>query len=476
MSSLDQLANRLSDFGITFNQARVYITAAQMGIASIKEISKKSNVPREEIYRLLPKLEKLGLLEKILGKPIKVKATPFGAVLSLLIKREKDMNSQRLSKLKAEKGKLLKDIQILEIKNDSEGKAHFTLISQRDAGLQKILSMIDVAERTIDMSISRDLFLHFFATYGLPIKKAISRGVEFRIVIEEIDHYDSIISLMKEYKSPRASFSIRFTNQRLCPYFIVDHKEALLSTSTELNPLRIEHYLWTTNTNLIDLILRIFEIIWLTSKEIETIKLEDSNKKLFRILDSLIPTDHLLLLYTTMEAKYNILSNFLGFGLKNGEAVVYVVSERNLEQTKVILERNGIDVEKYEKTGAIRILGDNEFYIINKNFCIETTRSLMEMIYEDALKRGFKGLRIFGEMDCFFQHNLIPQLIEYERSLNRIFDIPVIGMCAYDANLIEKASNSLDLYHELLKTHSNILYAGQDNKLGRLEIRQACTI
>jgi sugar-specific transcriptional regulator TrmB len=224
MSSLDQLAKKLSAFGITFNQARIYITASQMGIASVKDISKKSNVPREEIYRLLPKLEKLGLLEKILGKPIKVKATPFEAALSLLIKRENYMNSQRVSKLKAEKGELLKDIQKFEIKNDSEGKAHFTLISQRDAVIQKIFSMIDAAEKTVDLALSRDQFIHFFTSHMPLIKKNLSRGLNFRVVLEKCEYDDLTITVLKEYNSSKVSFSVRFVDQQLNSYFVVDYK------------------------------------------------------------------------------------------------------------------------------------------------------------------------------------------------------------------------------------------------------------
>ena len=102
--------------------------------------------------------------------------------------------------------------------------------------------------------------------------------------------------------------------------------------------------------------------------------------------------------------------------------------------------------------------------------CIEAMLYVKEM-YEEALARGFKGWRIFGEMACFFEHSLIQELIEYERALHRVLDIPIIGICAYDTDVLTKASNSLGLYIELLKAHSTVLFTGLDDKLGRIEIR-----
>ncbi|MCZ2856768.1 MAG: hypothetical protein O2U62_06710, partial [Candidatus Bathyarchaeota archaeon] len=66
----------LTDFGLTGNQAKVYLAAARLRLASVGQISKVSKVRREDVYRILPKLEKMGLVERLLGKPTKIRATP----------------------------------------------------------------------------------------------------------------------------------------------------------------------------------------------------------------------------------------------------------------------------------------------------------------------------------------------------------------------------------------------------------------
>ncbi len=137
------------------------------------------------------------------------------------------------------------------------------------------------------------------------------------------------------------------------------------------------------------------------------------------------------------------------------------------------MKRFGIDVEKYEKTGALRILGYNDFYIIEGKFSPATTIGLINKMYNEALTKGFKGYRITAEMACFFKHNLVKELVEYERTLHRVFDIPIIGLCAYNAKTVIKASNPMDLYNELLKAHGTVLFSGMDKKLGKIEIRKA---
>ena len=90
---------------------------------------------------------------------------------------------------------------------------------------------------------------------------------------------------------------------------------------------------------------------------------------------------------------------------------------------------------------------------------------------DEALAKGFKGCRVFGEMVCFFQHNLIQELIEYERALHRVLDIPIIGMCAYNSNKFDKVGHSADLYTKLFKTHGTVLFEGLDDNFERFEIR-----
>ena len=82
----------LMKLGLTLLQAKTYLALAKIGVANVTTISKVSNVAREEIYRTIPKLEEIGLVEKIIGRPSFCKPLPLKEGLSLLIELRKTEN------------------------------------------------------------------------------------------------------------------------------------------------------------------------------------------------------------------------------------------------------------------------------------------------------------------------------------------------------------------------------------------------
>lgn len=93
-------------------------------------------------------------------------------------------------------------------------------------------------------------------------------------------------------------------------------------------------------------------------------------------------------------------------------------------------------------------------------------------MFNEAVTKGFKGWRIAGEMAFFLKNNLFQELIDFERSARRVLDIPIIGMCACNLHMIVEATDSINLYKELIKTHGTVLFVTTDKELGRIEIRK----
>ncbi|MGB9740994.1 MAG: helix-turn-helix domain-containing protein, partial [Candidatus Bathyarchaeales archaeon] len=57
----EDLIKKLMLFGLSKNEAKIYLALLQLKQASTSAIAKLSNVPRQETYRVLPRLEKLGI-------------------------------------------------------------------------------------------------------------------------------------------------------------------------------------------------------------------------------------------------------------------------------------------------------------------------------------------------------------------------------------------------------------------------------
>ncbi|MEM2806020.1 MAG: helix-turn-helix domain-containing protein [Candidatus Bathyarchaeia archaeon] len=95
IESVEDLANLLCDYGLTKMQAKILIHIARVGSSSIGAIAKSLKTNRMNIYRNLKRMEGLGLVEAVPGRPIKYASAPIDKALNLLI----SITKNRLSEL-----------------------------------------------------------------------------------------------------------------------------------------------------------------------------------------------------------------------------------------------------------------------------------------------------------------------------------------------------------------------------------------
>jgi hypothetical protein len=302
-------------------------------------------------------------------------------------------------------------------------------------------------------------------------KKNIGKGIKIRSVTELPEYEDALPRIIEERISPGDSLDLRYSDIPSSHYMIADFKEALISTTTEGNMAQ-HPCLWTNNESLLSVFQGDFENLWHNSTSWKNIETNAVPQKVLGFMEQLRPTNHLIFVYDNPEAKHKVLFNYIKVGLDNGEAGVYVASDETPNQIREAMKQFGIPVEKYEKTGALRILGHEDIYIIAGKFSATTTINLWNKLCRESLKKGFKGLRVTGEVACFFENNLIKELVEYEKALHTILDIPMIAICAYNANMLNRSPDPTNIYNELVKAHGTALFTGLDNRLGRMEIRK----
>ena len=474
--TLDKDAEMLCDFGLTLNQAKVYLAALQLGLACVGKISKESKIRREDVYRTLPTLEKLGLIEKTLGTPTRVKARPLEKALSVL------MNSQRtkLSRLKTEKEELLKKHQKTwkEPNLAEEEENQFVLLSERELILSKIMLMMKKATEQVDIISTSENFFQYLPSYARPLKKTINKGVkvQVRVILDMERSKDSIGRIQEKVKAipSGAPVQIEYSYDSLNPLVIVDGKEVLMGTYVkQVFGVGESPYLWSTNQTLAGLLQKSFEEQWHHSVSPNGIVTKLVTDKAKTLVEQLRPMDHVMFLYETQEAKHNVLFNYIEAGLKNREISAYVASEENPDQIRDAMKRFGIDVERHEDKGALRIFSYDEIYIVDGKFSFSATTDRWKSLFDEAQSKGFKGLRVAGEMGCFFKHNLLNELAEYEQALHRVFELPMIGICAYKTDMFTQAKNPVSLYNELIRDHRMVLFASIDNRIRKYEFRSS---
>ncbi len=177
------------------------------------------------------------------------------------------------------------------------------------------------------------------------------------------------------------------------------------------------------------------------------------------------PKGHAILFYADRRDKREVLFTYLKAGLDAGEAAIYVASDESPHALRQAMKEFGLDTDHHEKTHALRIADYREWYIIAGECDISRTFSLWERSLREAFERGFKGLRVAGEMSCFFKHHMLNELVIYERALHRELSIPMEAICAYDDTVVLKGATEdryLRLYLDLVTAHGTILFVGPE--------------
>ncbi|MHA1903304.1 MAG: MEDS domain-containing protein [Candidatus Thorarchaeota archaeon] len=466
---MEDTASMLSEFGLKPYEARVYLAVVKLGLAAASQISKLARIRREEVYRTLPKLEKAGLVDRVLGKPIKVRALPVEEAVSILVERKREEASREISILTAKKEEFLKKFSTESLPTELEEEApQFVLMAEKDSVSSRTASAIKAAKEEIAVVDSHENVMRFVLTFTDSLKEVKDRGVGVRILTEYPSDENLIPDLVNKWV-PGNSFAIRYVDEIPSQYIIVDNREVMITTSSA-NTVSSSRCLWTDDVNLVGIILRDFKDQLQVSTDWRDYKFTP-DEKMTRMLKTLKPRDHAILVYDSLDAKRNTLFNYINGALINDEAAVYVCSEETPDEIRTAMKQFGIEVEKHEDSGALEILDYTDVYIKGGKVEIDSIMDSWGKCYNDAMAKGFKGMKVTGEMSCFLEHQFVPELIEYEQALHTILDIPMTAICAYSAKTLEDSEDSINLYSELVKAHGKVLFAGKDNKLGKIEIR-----
>jgi sugar-specific transcriptional regulator TrmB len=253
----------LRRLGLTRNQARVYLALARSGMSTAKTISTVSKIPREDVYRIMPQLRRLGLVEKGITAPAKFKAISIEEALFVLLQRR----IEETSELQTKAGELLKNFkQNIAGQNLEEEEPQFILIPERETSLRRRRWATSNAQKSIVVVTSWKRFPRGLYTYAEEVEKALDRGVEVRFVTDQPENEDSMPNIIADFMKDSA-FKIRYTtNPSAIIVAVYDGKEVYLVTSagvaTEETPA-----LWSNNPSLVELARNYFEMIWNTALE-----------------------------------------------------------------------------------------------------------------------------------------------------------------------------------------------------------------
>jgi HTH-type transcriptional regulator, sugar sensing transcriptional regulator len=254
----------LVNLGLTLKQARIYIALAKSGLSRINEISRTSKVARTDVYSALEKLQRIGLVEKLIQTPPSYRAIPLKEGLALLL----ETRTQQYEKTRAETEILQNTLEkgtpeeTIQTKN-----SEFVLVPQGRPVLDRIRNAIETAQQSIDLLVSWKRFSTGIAdTFADNIEKAWTKKVKIRIIVE-MPPRDKTSEQLVKFFSGRPSSQIRFVSGQPKTVFGIYDKKQVFVIVISKEDLLGSPALWSDNDALISLASDLFEVLWLTASE-----------------------------------------------------------------------------------------------------------------------------------------------------------------------------------------------------------------
>ncbi len=145
----------LTDLGLTPTNARIYLTLANSEPLKVSAIAEMAKVPRPDTYRIIDNLQKMGLIEKIIEKPVRYKAIPLNQTLVFLL----EIKNEQYKNVRSETEILLNEIKLREPDYRQQLKNfQFVLIPEGNAVIRKINATINSVESSVDLVLSWQRF------------------------------------------------------------------------------------------------------------------------------------------------------------------------------------------------------------------------------------------------------------------------------------------------------------------------------
>lgn len=186
----------LTEIGFTKTQAKVYMALIKNGKTNAKTLSQNMNIKRQEIYRTLTELQKVGFVEKTFSNPIEFEAIPVKDAIELILNLKAEEYSKTLEKSKKIL-KELKDTDIIQKKKEYS----ISIVEGKDTIIKKCRTAHINCVSSVCVCSTFQRWIQMGREIHENIQNNLTRGIEYHIAVEipngEILIPEEVKSLLK---------------------------------------------------------------------------------------------------------------------------------------------------------------------------------------------------------------------------------------------------------------------------------------
>ncbi len=222
----EEIIKVLTGLGLTIDQARVYLALVYLGPATAKQLSEESKIAKPDIYRIAPTLQKQGMVETLMSRPVSFKAIPANQSLSTLLKHKASEQKELSRKTEV----LLSDLKKNPVKiHTNQASIDVAIIPGKEVIIQKIKESLLKAQITLCVVTPKSRFSASIVEFADAYRKALRKGVKIRIAAEQHLAQTKALAIVQTL-SRDPNFEIKyFINPPPAIVTIFDAQEAYLT-------------------------------------------------------------------------------------------------------------------------------------------------------------------------------------------------------------------------------------------------------
>ncbi len=258
MQAVNDIVAELQDYGLTRNEARVLVFLAKTGPSKASEVARAVQINRTETYRTIRNLQRRGLVEATLERPVRFQSVPFDRCLSTLI----DERKARLRILEQRGEALRRQFADVRVEPVSQEVERFQVVQGRLRIEQRLHGMCGQAQKSVMTVLSSSEVIRADTSDLLDmLGEAAKNGLRIRVITSINQSNLEIVEKLRE------SVEIRHLDLKAKPIprvSIIDDSEALfeITTADESSRSEDEVALWINSRAFVRNLQAYFEEMW----------------------------------------------------------------------------------------------------------------------------------------------------------------------------------------------------------------------
>ncbi|HLY29430.1 MAG TPA: MEDS domain-containing protein [Ktedonobacterales bacterium] len=164
------------------------------------------------------------------------------------------------------------------------------------------------------------------------------------------------------------------------------------------------------------------------------------------------PGSHILQLYNKVNEICGVTARLIEAGLAAQEKCLFAGSPATVREMEDALRKSGVDVAEMLASGQLIFITDRDSLLVGKRFDPYHLLSTHQTFIAQALREGWKAVRISMDMTWLTHEIASPeQILKYEAASDAVFtfqNAPIIALMHYDYSKLPGA-----LVVEMLKLH-----------------------